>query len=156
MIALKKDNEKFIYKFEIKPRRRRPLAKLIIVCVLIGLILKFSNINIHPLVNDYGADFLWAMMMYFTVAMFLRSTRSKHVLIISILICFSLEFLQLYETKELLELKKNPIIKLIFGTTFLVSDLIVYFIGNIVAIMIEKVFLRREKKFLFEDLLNRD
>lgn len=156
MIVLKNDNEKFIYKFEIKPRRRKPLVKLVIIFILIGLMLKFLDLNMHPLVNDYGADFLWAMMIYFMVAILLKSTRSRNIFIISILICFSLEFLQLYETKELLELKKNPIIKLVLGTTFLLSDLIVYFIGNVIAIIIEKIFIKREKKFLFEDLLNRD
>ncbi|WXR62962.1 DUF2809 domain-containing protein [Peptostreptococcaceae bacterium AGR-M142] len=153
---MRKENEKFIYKFEIQPRRRKPFIILIILCILIGLVLKFLNIKIHPLVNDYGADFLWSMMMYFIIAFLLKRTRSRNILIISILICFSLEFLQLIETPQLLELRKDPFFRLVFGTTFLVSDLIIYFLGNVLAFIIEKLFLKRKKKFLFGDLLNRD
>jgi hypothetical protein len=58
--------------------------------------------------------------------------------LIVLCIAFIIEFLQLTPFLEWMNLQNNKVAKIVFGSTFHVSDLIAYTLGIITTIIIEK------------------
>lgn len=103
---------------------------LFIIEVLIAIFLKYGFIR-----HTFG-DFLVVILIYCFFKSFIKI--NTLTLAISILIfAFSIEFLQLINILEILNLENSYLAKLILGSTFHVSDLIAYTLGIITILIIE-------------------
>ncbi len=83
-------------------------------------------------------DFLYAVMIYFLVRIFLPLKKAFLIALLSLLICYSIEFLQLYQAEWIVELRKTLFGRYVLGQGFLWSDILAYTFGIAVASLIEK------------------
>lgn len=82
-------------------------------------------------------DFLVVIMLYCFIKSFIDIKPITTGLIV-LCIAFIVEFLQLTSFLELMSLQDNKIAKIVFGSTFHVSDLLAYTLGIITTLIIEK------------------
>ena len=87
-------------------------------------------------------DFLYAVMIYLFVRIFFPEKKSLFVILLSLFICYSIEFFQLYQSKWIIELRKTLFGRYVLGQGFLWSDILAYTFGIAIAFIIEKSFLK--------------
>lgn len=87
-------------------------------------------------------DFLYAVMIYFLVRIFIPVKKASLILILSLLICYSIEFLQLYQAEWIIELRKTLFGRYVLGQGFLWSDIVAYSFGALTAFILEKITLK--------------
>ena len=114
------------------------------------LIIAFSIFAIEVLIATYlkygfirytFGDYLVVILLYCFIKSFIKATPiivAIPVLIISYLI----EILQLINILDTLNLNNNHLLKLIFGSTFQISDLVAYTLGTLTVLIIEYSIIR--------------
>ncbi|MEN2487487.1 DUF2809 domain-containing protein [Flavobacterium sp. B11] len=83
-------------------------------------------------------DFLYAVMIYFLIRIFLPFRNAFAIALLSILICYGIEFLQLYQGEWMIELRKTLFGRYVLGQGFLWEDIMAYTFGILVVFMTEK------------------
>lgn len=76
-------------------------------------------------------------MIYFLVRIFLPTKKAFIVALFSLLICYCIEFLQLYQAEWIIELRKTLFGRYVLGQGFLWSDILAYTFGVCVAFIID-------------------
>ena len=97
---------------------------LIIAIIILGLLSR--GFSIVPL---WIGDVLWATMIFFMIRFFYISSSIKKIAIISLVICYAIEFSQLYKAEWIDNLRHTLFGRLVLGDTFLWGDLLSYTIG---------------------------
>lgn len=97
---------------------------LLLIEIAIALLFKSGFIR-HTL-----GDFLVVILLYCFIKSFIKIKPILLALIV-LLIAFTMEFLQLANILEHLNLRNNRLIATIFGTSFSIKDLIAYALGVI-------------------------
>ncbi|MNQ41655.1 hypothetical protein D3C85_553370 [compost metagenome] len=82
-------------------------------------------------------------MIYLLVRIVLIDKKAIQIAIISLLICYAIEFLQLYQDGWMIELRKTHFGRYVLGQGFLWSDILAYTFGIAIASTIENIVLRR-------------
>ena len=103
---------------------------LFIIEVLIAVFLKTGFIR-----HTFG-DYLVVILIYCFCKSFIKIESFKLGVLV-LMFAFSIEFLQLTNFLELLNLQNNHLAKLLLGTSFRVTDLVAYTLGVISTILIE-------------------
>ena len=103
---------------------------ILIIEISIAAFLKTGFIR-----HTFG-DFLVVILLYCFFQSFCNATPLKVGLIV-LIIAFMVEILQLSPFLELLNLENNQIAKIIFGSTFHISDLLAYTFGMASVLFIE-------------------
>ena len=103
---------------------------LFIVEALIATYLKSGFIR-----HTFG-DYIVVMVVYCFMMSFIK-LKPIHVAIITFLIAFTIEFLQLTSLLSWLGLESNSLAKLVLGSTFEVTDLLAYLLGIVTVLFIE-------------------
>lgn len=97
-------------------------------------------------------DLLYAVMVYFGICfLFINLDRIKSA-IIALLICYSIEALQLYDAEWIIALQNTFFGHYVLGKGFLWSDILAYSFGIIIAYFCEKKYLIRKlqlKKLIY-------
>jgi len=106
----------------------------ILICFIIILGLLSRKVDFIPL---FIGDILYAVMIYFIVRFSLIKSNPKKIAIGSILICYIIEFLQLYQANWIVEVRNTTIGGLIFGQGFLWGDLLAYTFGILFVLFFE-------------------
>ncbi|KRB56061.1 DUF2809 domain-containing protein [Flavobacterium sp. Root186] len=106
---------------------------LFLCTILLGILSR--KISFIPL---WIGDFLYAVMIYFLVRIFLPNKKALIVALFSLLLCYCIEFLQLYQAEWIIELRKTLFGRYVLGQGFLWSDILAYTFGIIIAFLIEK------------------
>ncbi|WET03636.1 DUF2809 domain-containing protein [Flavobacterium sp. YJ01] len=91
-----------------------------------------------PFLPLWIGDFLYAVMIYFLVRIFLPFRNAFLVASLSLLICYSIEFLQLYQGQWMIELRKTLFGRYVLGQGFLWSDILAYTFGILTTFIMEK------------------
>lgn len=81
-------------------------------------------------------DVLVVMLMYYFIKSFIN-IKPFPIALGVLMFAFTIEFLQLFKLTEILNPYNNPIIKVILGSTFKISDLLAYSFGTLIILMIE-------------------
>nr|WP_294781710.1 DUF2809 domain-containing protein [uncultured Flavobacterium sp.] len=87
-------------------------------------------------------DFLYAVMIYFLIRIFLPFQKAFSIFVMSLLICYCIEFLQLYQAQWMIELRKTLFGRYVLGQGFLWSDILAYTFGSLAAFILEKITLK--------------
>lgn len=103
---------------------------LFITEILIAVFLKSGFIR-----HTFG-DYLVVILIYCFFKSFIKIDSFKLAILV-LAFAFFIEFLQLSNILEILNLQNNHLAKLVFGTTFHVSDLLAYTLGIITVLIIE-------------------
>ena len=88
-------------------------------------------------------DLLYAVMIYVLVRIVLIDKKAIQIAIISLLICYAIEFLQLYQGDWMIELRKTLFGKYVLGQGFLWTDIVAYTCGIAIAFFVERMILKR-------------
>lgn len=115
-------------------KKRRILYLFLFLCVVCCGILS-RKIAIIPLC--FG-DALYAIMMYVLVRILFFNQKTTTVVLLSLAICYSIEFFQLYQADWIIALRKTLFGRYVLGQGFLWSDLLAYTIGIAIAFIVEK------------------
>jgi len=82
-------------------------------------------------------DFLVVIMLYYFLNSFLN-IKSLKIALMVLLFSYLIEYLQLINILDILNLQNNITLKIVFGTTFSIGDLISYTLGICTVLLIEK------------------
>jgi hypothetical protein len=82
-------------------------------------------------------------MIYMLTRIVFINNKAIQIAIISLLICYGIEFLQLYQGGWMIELRKTLFGRYILGQGFLWSDILAYTFGIAIASTIENIVLRK-------------
>lgn len=89
-------------------------------------------------------DFLYAVMMYVFIRLVWIDKSAIQILMISLAICYGIEFSQLYHANWINELRNTLLGRYTLGQGFLWSDILAYSFGGLFAFLIEKIVLKRK------------
>jgi len=95
-----------------------------------------------PFIPLWIGDFLYAVMIYFLVRIFFPAKKFVFIILLSLFICYCIEFLQLYQGEWMVELRKTLFGRYVLGQGFLWSDILAYTFGITIAFITEKSFLK--------------
>lgn len=112
-------------------KKRLVYVGLIFLIIVVGLLSR--QVAVIPL--SIG-DALWATMIFFMVRFFLVDARVRSVAWIALLICYLVEFSQLYQARWISNIRQTLPGRLILGQGFLWTDLIAYAVGIFIAYLI--------------------
>lgn len=116
-------------------RNRFKYLGLLFLTILVGL---FSRSSIVPaIVHAYLGDVLYALMFFFIIGFLFPKWTTLQVGIVSIAICFAIELSQLCQADWFNTIRTYRLGGLIFGHTFLWSDLICYALGGLLGYGLE-------------------
>ncbi|MHC0440727.1 ribosomal maturation YjgA family protein [Flavobacterium sp. 3-210] len=110
---------------------------LFLLIIFLGIISR--KISFVPL---WIGDFLYAVMIYVLARSILINKKSIQIAILSLLICYAIELLQLYEAQWIIELRKTLFGRYVLGQGFLWSDILAYTFGILFIFLIEKTILK--------------
>jgi hypothetical protein len=130
-----------------KERRRKVYSFLIITVILSGLASRYFSNLLPYWVELYVGDSLWALNIFLMLG-FIFITKSSFIIAIPAFI-FSLliELSQLYHTPWIDSIRAYKVIGIILGYGFRWTDLLCYFAGIAIGVIIEKT--NFADKFLF-------
>jgi len=111
----------------------------LVACLLLTIEYAIATYLKSGFIRHPFGDFLVVILIYCFIKSF-TNLKPKTVGLIVLIVAFSIEFLQLFNILKVLGLQNNYTAKLIFGSTFNITDLIAYVLGIIVTLMIEKIF----------------
>ena len=81
-------------------------------------------------------DFLVVILMYCTIKSFI-AVKPIYIALLVLIIAYGVEFLQLYNLLDYLDLRNNELAVIVLGSTFEISDLIAYSLGIITIFLID-------------------
>ncbi len=113
-------------------------ACLVLLTIIAGLISR--EISEIPL---WIGDALWALMIFWGIAMLFPRLKLISLTIVSILVCYAVETTQLYQAEWINSIRKTLPGRLILGQGFLWSDLVAYAAGVISGALVKLVFLKK-------------
>jgi len=95
-----------------------------------------------PQIPLFTGDFLYAVMIYILVRIIFINKNALHIIINSLLICYCIEFLQLYQGNWMIELRNTLFGRYVLGQGFLWTDILAYTFGIAFAFSIERIVLK--------------
>lgn len=133
--------------FLVKPERR-PLLQLAatVLVIALGLASRAFPQWVPDSLGKYPGDALWAMMIVFGLGMVATRMRTWQLALWSLLICFAVEFSQLYQAPWIVELRSHALGHLVLGSFFGWFDLIAYAAGVAVAAIVDNVALFKRRR----------
>jgi hypothetical protein len=119
---------------------KKRLLLIPVILIVIGLGLLSRKVSILPAATG---DLLYALMMFYILRLVLIKKSAPVIGVISLVICFGIECMQLIQVPWLNEMRATLPGRLILGQGFLWTDLVAYTLGASVGVMLEKVWLFR-------------
>jgi hypothetical protein len=113
---------------------------IMIVSVIILGILSRKIEGIPP----FFGDTIYAVMIYFGLRFLFIKTNSKITIVLAIVICFCIEFLQLYRAEWILAIRRTKLGHYALGQGFLWSDLAYYTLGILIAFWIDFILAKKD------------
>jgi hypothetical protein len=92
-------------------------------------------------------------MVYLLIRIFLTTQKATHIIVLALMLCYSIEFFQLYQAEWIIQLRQTLFGRYVLGQEFLWADILAYTIGIIFTYLIEKIILKYrtyETRFRFK------
>ncbi|WP_447637404.1 ribosomal maturation YjgA family protein [Flavobacterium microcysteis] len=119
--------------------KKTRLSYLLFIFGTIVLGLLSRAIKTIPL---FIGDMLYAIMIYFMIHFLFPKAKTRTIALVSLLVCYAIETLQLYQADWIVNIRSTTIGHLILGQGFLWSDIIAYTFGIGIVFIIES-FLKK-------------
>jgi len=116
------------------------LSYFLIFTAVIALGLLSRGSYVPAIIYPYIGDVLYAVMMYFLLAFLYPQKSAQFLFLVSLSICFGIEFSQLYQADWIVDLRKQKLVALILGSGFLWSDVLAYIVGASASLIILRKF----------------
>ena len=111
---------------------------LIIAVIILGILSRVSNE-----IPSFFGDSLYAVMSYFIIRFLLIPLNYTKTALLSLLYCYTIEFLQLYRASWIVTIRNTTLGHYILGQGFLISDLGYYLLGVTVACLIDFLLIKK-------------
>ncbi|WP_346882839.1 DUF2809 domain-containing protein [uncultured Algibacter sp.] len=92
-------------------------------------------------------DYLSVILLYCFFKSFIANNHYK-IAIYTLIVAYVIEFLQLINILEILNLQDYKLINIIMGNTFHISDLVAYSLGTISVLIIENFRLKKQSNII--------
>lgn len=89
-------------------------------------------------------DFLYAVMMYVLIRILWIDKKAVYTMIASLLICYAIEFSQLYQAIWINELRNTLLGRYTLGQVFLWTDILAYSFGVFTAFIIDTIIFKHK------------
>lgn len=117
---------------------------LLVVCTLIaGLASRSSAIELHPFLEQYLGDTLWALLVYWGFRFVLKQKSESIAMLAALLFSFLIEVSQLYQADWANNIRQYKLVGLVFGYGFLWSDIVCYSIGIAFGYITDKLLVNK-------------
>ena len=124
------------------PFRERGIYVILLLGTIgLGLLSRSGTVPASSFFGQYSGDTLWAMAAYWLVGTLMPRHPTWLRLLLTFIFCFSIEISQLYHTDWIDQLRSYRLGGLILGFHFLWSDLVCYFVGSLLAALIDNQWL---------------
>lgn len=114
----------------MRPQR---IKYILLTALIIGLGLLSRRLSGLPL---WLGDLLYASMMTFLLQSLFIKMNKSYVAILALAVTFLVEFSQLYQGEWIVQIRQTLLGRLVLGQGFLVSDLLAYTTGVILAYLV--------------------
>jgi hypothetical protein len=131
-----------------KIRNRISYFILILIVVLIGLASRNYSDLFPEWVKLYVGDTLWALNVFLILGFVFKKMSSFWLAAIAFAFSLLIEISQLYHTPWIDSMRTYKLIAVIIGFGFRWSDLVCYFVGVFIGVILEKTSIA--EKMLFE------
>jgi hypothetical protein len=121
---------------------RVPIVIMLVLVIALGMASRAWPIFPRGLGN-YPGDALWAMAVYFSLALLLPKMASQRLATVALIVSWVVEFAQLLRWPWLVALRRNPIGNLFLGSGFDWFDLLAYAVGVAIAFVLDRLLIRR-------------
>ena len=112
--------------------------------ILTGLIIILGLLSRkYSVVPLWVGDVLWATMIYFMLRFFYVQSTIRNIAVVSIIICYAIEFSQLYKAEWINSLRHTFFGRMVLGETCLWGDLVSYTAGILIGVVIDRLAFRR-------------
>ena len=119
-------------------RSRVLLAGLVAATMALGLATRRFPDAFPSFIAEYGGDALWAMLVYWLLALIWPRTSSTRLALVALAISVCDEFTQLISWSWLQSLRSTRLGALVLGQGFLWSDLACYAVGIALAVVVDR------------------
>lgn len=96
-------------------------------------------------IRPFFGDFLVVILIYCFVMSFVKWNNYKIAFLV-LIFAFSIEFLQYINFVTIIGLQKSKLLRTVIGTSFVVADLLFYFLGFLTIISLEQIFKKSNSK----------
>lgn len=115
----------------MNPRSRWLYTALALAVLVIGLNWRRTFHQSSPFLSKYGADALWSLLIYFSVAACFTRHKPSTIALSVLAFSWSIEFLQCYHALWIDNLRSTRLGALILGSVFNWQDLLAYSAGTL-------------------------
>ncbi len=93
----------------------------------------------------FVGDLLYAVMIYFIIKTIFPSIKKVKTAIFAVIICYSIEFFQLYQADWIVAIRKTLLGRYVLGQGFLWSDILAYTFGIAIARTIDFIPFKKKQ-----------
>jgi hypothetical protein len=111
------------------------LKYLIVSCVILIIEITIALFVNDQFIRPIFGDYLVSILVFYLLATFLKTDLNK-IAILSLLISYTIEFLQYLRILELLHLDKIKILNILLGNSFSWTDMLAYTLGIMTVVLI--------------------
>ena len=125
-------------------RKRNRFLYILTLPAIIGLGL-LSRSHLVPLpvfVSRYAGDTLWALVLFLGICVCLPRRKTWEISVIALLLSFTVEFSQFYQTPWIDDLRQTRLGGWVLGFGFKASDLVCYTTGILLGAFIDYLLTR--------------
>ncbi|MFX3636257.1 MAG: DUF2809 domain-containing protein [Candidatus Pristimantibacillus sp.] len=115
----------------------------VFIAIFLGMCSRAFSNELPVFVAQHFGDALWASMIYFGVRCLWTDRTKSWAVGFSIIVCFVIEFSQLYQADWINEIRSTLIGSLVLGRGFLAVDLVRYSVGIIVSCLVDRLIIDR-------------
>lgn len=116
-------------------RHRKTYLVFILITILIGLISRSEIFS--GWINSHLGDYLYALLFFLIFGFIFRKSKSYKILLISLIFCYAIEFLQLYQADWINFIRNYKVSRLILGNSFQWNDILSYTLGGTTGYILE-------------------
>ena len=127
-------------------RNRLVYGVLTGIVLLMGLVSRrfFGDV---PFVRNYVGDGLWALMVFFGIALLFARWPVRTVALAATLLSYVIELSQLYHAPWIDDIRATRLGGLVLGFSFVWSDLLCYSLGIAIGVLIENQIIPARFRF---------
>lgn len=126
---------------KIQSRSRPWYLLAVVLTIAAGLASRHWPQGLPAFLGKYPGDALWSLMVFFGLGAIFRTASSLFLSIGALGFSFGIEVLKLCNAPWLASIRHTRPGHLVFGSVFSAQNLVAYFIGVIVGLMIEIFFM---------------
>ena len=115
---------------------------LIVVAVCLGILSRIYGTILPEDTGNYAGDAMWAFALYYLIALFSLKRSFSFRFFWTCLILALDELTQLYHATWIDEIRNTTIGAFVLGNTFDLTDLLSYFVGALLAVVVDYTFVK--------------